>query len=443
MRNALNRLDKAAYRLVPADRFTSFHKQVIHDDVERRRVLGTPLPPGGDLQGWLSRWSQALAAHDGRMGDIQAVIEALLAHAQPTIAHGRKEWISAVASLRKARQMPLVYDVPLADAMSAPLVCDPERLVMDTYGNAENGMSLPLLSAMATQVAATDPVWGPDTCADIYEFGRQAWRCDAYLVTAPLTLVAPLLANNLLYRSRLPLPYRLLLRVANGAFKISLVRVRPPLAPDVPVIQAQPLPKAVGYEVVLPSGERLRWRQDVPLISRHLAYSEDVPIVGRAGPGRWFEPQRLDAASLTGYQEYVVVFPKSSGLEPLYVSGARLYDFGGVTTGAGAASHERWVSVACAQGGGLPAVLTEGLVARPWLEFAELERALWRQMIAVPELANQFTPENQSIMATGNAPVIDGRSLRVGHQATPDYDYLYDLSRLWFQLDTSEPGINA
>ncbi|MBA1244493.1 S-type pyocin domain-containing protein [Pseudomonas japonica] len=432
LRSAVNSLGGVLERLVPTDRSTRFSRRLIYDLVEARNINRPAPMPAQGWDAWVAQGRQWLARHDGRMQSIQASITHLMPAAQAALAEGARAWVRATSVLRRANTLPLEYDIPLADATARPLICHPVRAITALFSAPDSGLSMLTLSAVATYTAGTNAAWSPATCSYIYEFAREPWRGDPYLVTAPLEILAPTLATTALHRSTVAVPYRLLMRAVDGYFRLTLCQSFAGLSQEVPVLECEALPGRKGYILTLPTGETLQWRADLPLLSRLNAFTNELPQFKTAGAGKWFEPQPVGPASLKGYREYVVRFPPGSGVAPLYLSCTRLQDTPGVTAGAGQASEEGWLNTALAAGTGLPSVLTASLVGQAWNEFAALERAIWQGMAATPALAVQFNEANLTLMAQGLAPQIEGRTLLLGHRGEPGYHHLYDLNELWF-----------
>ncbi|MBF7142550.1 MULTISPECIES: S-type pyocin domain-containing protein [Pseudomonas] len=434
LRSAVNSLGHVLYSLVPTDRFTSFSRRLMYDLVEARNInRPSPMPAQG-WDAWVAQGRQWLALHDGRMKGIEASITHLMPAAQAALAEGALAWVRATSALRKANTLPLEYEIPLADATARPLICHPVQAITALLSAPESQLSLLTLSAVASYTAGTNPAWSPATCSYVYEFGREAWRGDPYLVMAPFEVLAPTLDSSTLHQGRVTVPYRLLMRAVDGYFRLSVCQSFAGLAREVPVLECQALPEQEGYTLTLPTGETLRWQAALPLLSRRGAYTGELPRFKTAGAGRWFEPQPVSPAALKGYREYVVRFPEGSGIAPLYLSRTRLQDTPGIATGAGLASEEGWLTSVASGGAGLPSVLTAPLAGQAFEEFAALERAIWRSMAAVPALAAQFNDANLALMAQGLAPQIESSTLALGHREEPDYHRLYELNELWFTL---------
>ncbi|WP_434700870.1 bacteriocin immunity protein [Pseudomonas sp. D1-36] len=136
------------------------------------------------------------------------------------------------------------------------------------------------------------------------------------------------------------------------------------------------------------------------------------------------------------FDDYVVVFPRESGLEPVYVLFNDRRDCPGVVSGEGHAEADDWRTQALSsQGASVPASVADSLRGQVFERFDLFKRAFWRAVAAVPTLNAQFNLENRVLLLNGSAPRSeqpdDHRSLRILHRVDiTQGGGVYDLDNL-------------
>lgn len=122
----------------------------------------------------------------------------------------------------------------------------------------------------------------------------------------------------------------------------------------------------------------------------------------------------FDSVEEVRFDDYVVVFPHDSGLEPVYVMFNDRRDCPGVVSGAGLEVAEGWqTQAASSQGAPVPALVADQLRGQVFERLDLLKRAFWKAVAATPTLNAQFTMDNRVLLLNGSAP----RSEQPGHRA--------------------------
>lgn len=148
----------------------------------------------------------------------------------------------------------------------------------------------------------------------------------------------------------------------------------------------------------------------------------------------------FDSIEEVRFDDYVVVFPPDSGLEPVYVLFNDRRDCPGVVSGEGHAEADDWQTQALSsQGASVPASVADALRGQAFERFDLFKRAFWRAVAAVPTLNAQFNIDNRALLLSGLAPRCelpeDNRALRILHRVdvTQGGD-VYDLENLIIQF---------
>jgi hypothetical protein len=148
----------------------------------------------------------------------------------------------------------------------------------------------------------------------------------------------------------------------------------------------------------------------------------------------------FDSVEAVRFDDYVVVFPPDSGLEPVYVLFNDRRDCPGGVSGEGHAEADDWQTQALSSlGASVPASVAEKLRGQAFERFDLFKRAFWRAVAAVPTLNAQFNIDNRALLLSGLAPRCelpeDNRALRILHRVdvTQGGD-VYDLDNLIIQF---------
>lgn len=147
-------------------------------------------------------------------------------------------------------------------------------------------------------------------------------------------------------------------------------------------------------------------------------------------------PELEDAS----FDDYIVVFPADSGLDPIYTMFKSRRDEPGVATGGSVASSGNWVEQAATQRGApIPHSVAEQLRGRSFRPFRGFRRAMWRAMKNDAGLFDQIGFQGADhIFKPGNAPFTK-KSERVGsrkryeiHHKTPIHagGEVYDMDNM-------------
>ncbi|WP_313741605.1 S-type pyocin domain-containing protein, partial [Pseudomonas sp.] len=145
-------------------------------------------------------------------------------------------------------------------------------------------------------------------------------------------------------------------------------------------------------------------------------------------------PELEDAS----FDDYIIVFPADSGLDPIYTMFKSRRDEPGVATGGSVPSTENWVDAAASMtGASIPISIAEKLRGREFRSFGAFRRALWKAMYK--EAKNSSGVEQYIYGAKpGSAPYtkeserVGGRSRYEIHHVIPIHagGAVYDMDNL-------------
>lgn len=139
------------------------------------------------------------------------------------------------------------------------------------------------------------------------------------------------------------------------------------------------------------------------------------------------------------FDDYIIWFPASSGLAPIYVMFKDRRDEPGVASGTGQAVTGNWlVGASQPAGSAIPAQIADQLRGKDFRSFDALRIALWKAVGNTPTLANQFASQNQTRMKNGHAPISarsehagERRAFELHHVETiKDGGAVYDIDNL-------------
>ncbi|WP_393969801.1 type VI secretion system tube protein TssD [Kluyvera intermedia] len=109
----------------------------------------------------------------------------------------------------------------------------------------------------------------------------------------------------------------------------------------------------------------------------------------------------------TDFNDYILVFPADSGVQPIYVYLKTARDEPGTATGTGEilSGNGRWLDTASSGlGAPIPSRVADKLRGRTFRDFAHFREQLWLTVSEYPELMLQFSKSNQFEILNGNAP---------------------------------------
>ncbi|WP_256582800.1 MULTISPECIES: hypothetical protein [unclassified Pseudomonas] len=146
-------------------------------------------------------------------------------------------------------------------------------------------------------------------------------------------------------------------------------------------------------------------------------------------------------------QDCIVCFPEASGLEPLYLSFVPpvpgYLHIEGVGKAAGA---DFLLRASQPEGVAIPSAIADPLRGRAYATPAAVERAIWRTLGDIPELAQAFEPPNRARLALGLAPYAPRATWMGGRHhfelriAQPSTAGSFDLDHLRMAAPSSEWG---
>ncbi|CAK9892123.1 MULTISPECIES: S-type pyocin domain-containing protein [Pseudomonas] len=107
------------------------------------------------------------------------------------------------------------------------------------------------------------------------------------------------------------------------------------------------------------------------------------------------------------FDDYVVVFPEGTGLDPLYLMLKDRREFAGVVSGEGRAVSAAWLEQTLQAGGApVPEQIARQLHGQVFKRFGLLASAVWKSVAADPQLARLFDATNIERMESGLGPVV-------------------------------------
>lgn len=127
--------------------------------------------------------------------------------------------------------------------------------------------------------------------------------------------------------------------------------------------------------------------------------------------------------------DYVLVFPAKSGIDPVYVMASRSgprYE-PGTATGLGRAVGENWLDITSDQGGApIPIHIADELRGQNFRDFDKFREKLWITVGKDVELSRQFGPLNLAIMKNGYSPFAP-RSEQVGGREKFEIHHIHPI----------------
>lgn len=107
------------------------------------------------------------------------------------------------------------------------------------------------------------------------------------------------------------------------------------------------------------------------------------------------------------FDDYVIVFPADSGLEPIYVMFKDRRDEPGVASGMGQFVVGPWLPMAAQQGAPIPSVIADKLRGRNFSSFDSFRKAFWVVVSNEQKLARNFSSYQILRMKKGLSPFVD------------------------------------
>ncbi|MFH7829075.1 type VI secretion system tube protein TssD [Kluyvera chengduensis] len=158
------------------------------------------------------------------------------------------------------------------------------------------------------------------------------------------------------------------------------------------------------------------------------------------GQGEYTTPP-LPVPDIADFNDYILVFPANSGVQPIYVYLKTARDEPGMATGKGEilSDNGHWLETAnSGLGAPIPIQVADKLRGRTFRNFDHFREEFWLAVSECPELLRQFTKSNQTIIKSKGAPfvieeqAIGGRELfELHHIEQIQYDGpVYDIDNL-------------
>lgn len=153
----------------------------------------------------------------------------------------------------------------------------------------------------------------------------------------------------------------------------------------------------------------LTWTPVVPPIDASTTLPVEVPPAP-VYEGATVTPveARLDVypeAADSGFDDYVLVFPVDSGMQPLYLVFKSPRDMPGVASGDEPPASGRWMDAASINGAPIPGQVVDVLRGREFSNFSAFRKAFWKAVSVEPELTANLSAANIEAVRKGSAPI--------------------------------------
>ncbi|BBH36119.1 S-type pyocin domain-containing protein [Pseudomonas sp. St290] len=162
------------------------------------------------------------------------------------------------------------------------------------------------------------------------------------------------------------------------------------------------LPRTLTWTPNNPPGDNLLGSTELPATQQEIKILPGARITQIEG--RINEHPTCDDADI---DDYVLVFPMESGIQPVYVMASRTgprYEPGTVT-GAGAEVGEDWLgSSEHGAGAPIPREIADLLRGQDFRDFDAFREKFWRWVADDEKLSKQFSRSNLKLMRNGSAP---------------------------------------
>jgi len=213
-----------------------------------------------------------------------------------------------------------------------------------------------------------------------------------------------------------------------GGFLPGRVRVRPAVWHEDE--------RAYRFTTDGPQPDMIEWTYPSGLEASTASKQDRLDSTGSVRSSPVPELASFDSVEEVRFDDYVVVFPPKSGLEPVYVIFNDRRDCPGAVSGEGRAEADDWQTQALSsQGASVPASVADPLRGQVFERFDLFKRAFWKAVAAVPALNAQFNIDNRALLLSGLAPRSelpeDNRALRILHRVdVTQGGGVYDLDNL-------------
>lgn len=124
------------------------------------------------------------------------------------------------------------------------------------------------------------------------------------------------------------------------------------------------------------------------------------------GKNEYTTPPSL-VPDVADFNDYILIFPADSGIQPIYVYLKTARDDPGTATGHGEilSGNGRWLEAASSGlGAPIPAQVADKLRGRTFRNFDHFREEFWLAVSECPELMKDFKPSNQTLIRMGLAP---------------------------------------
>lgn len=141
---------------------------------------------------------------------------------------------------------------------------------------------------------------------------------------------------------------------------------------------------------------------DVPPLDQPTILVTPIPD----GKNEYTTPPFL-VPDVADFNDYILIFPADSGIQPIYVYLKTARDDPGTATGHGEilSGNGRWLEAASSGlGAPIPAQVADKLRGRTFRNFDHFREEFWLAVSECPELMKDFKPSNQTLIRMGLAP---------------------------------------
>ncbi|WP_133751282.1 S-type pyocin domain-containing protein [Pseudomonas sp. LP_7_YM] len=176
-------------------------------------------------------------------------------------------------------------------------------------------------------------------------------------------------------------------------------------------------PSLVWTPAVSPGNSSTSLPGEAPDVD-HYTGKSPTPISEAAGDYPTYDIDKIE--------DYILVFPDESGLDPVYVMFKSPSYLPGIVSGIGGSIDPNWEAAASkGLGSPIPSPVADALRGRKYAEFRNLKKAIWREMSKLPEVIKDMNARNIELMQKGNSPVAPKRERNGG--------------RIWYEIHHARP----
>ncbi|MEE1921657.1 S-type pyocin domain-containing protein [Pseudomonas sp. 148P] len=309
-------------------------------------------------------------------------------------------------------QLPVTYSLT-ASAAGLPQVITPSPLSMAVFASKGSVLRKGLGHVLPKAGLAGKVLH----VASLLAFSMKLGQGERHGISVPFTDMTLSIDWEQLKASigeSIPLPIRLISGLLDGKSQIEIATTGSDALPaDVPVRAATWDAEQGAWRFTTdgPGPITVLWTPEQQPADNSTATVPSALELSGLYPGRisiQTRPQILPFPELDDIRpdDYIVVFPADSGLEPVYLMFKSPRDYAGVATGTGQNISGTWLGTAgTQQGSPIPSRIADHLRGRTFSNWDRMREAIWKAVAADAELSQQFIPSNVVRMREGLAPM--------------------------------------